>query len=215
MATRERLRDRGTRRAGATLRALGEELRHARLALGLRQVDVARAAGISPSWISRIELGQARDVGYRPLCVVFAIVGLDLSTRAYAGGDALRDDGHHGLLGRTHRALPAEAPWDEEVLLPGPGEQRAWDARTRLWGRAVGIEAEMRPTDLQAMQRRLRLKKRDGGVDRMIVALADTRGNRDFLRAAGDSLRAMFPRRVVLRWQRCARRRTPDVTCCS
>ena len=73
-----------------------------------------------------------------------------------------------------------------------PGDLRAWDAMTRLWGRPVGIEAELRPTDLQALERRLELKKRDAGVSRLILVLADTRSNRAFLRWAGDSLKERF-----------------------
>jgi hypothetical protein len=63
---------------------------------------------------------------------------------------------------------------------------------TMLWGLSVGIEAEMRPSDLQALQRKLSLKVRDGGVDRLILVLADTRPNRRFLRLAGEDLRPLL-----------------------
>lgn len=64
---------------------------------------------------------------------------------------------------------------------------------SRLWGLRVGIEAEMRPSDLQALERRLALKRRDGGVERMLHALADTRHNRALLRLAGDDVRVTSP----------------------
>ena len=35
-------------------------------------------------------------------------------------------------------------------------------------------EGETRPTDIQELARRLALKKRDGGVDRLILVLKDT-----------------------------------------
>jgi hypothetical protein len=73
------------------------------------------------------------------------------------------------------------------------GDQRAWDAMTELWRLRVGVEAELRPTDLQALLRRISLKKRDGLVDRVVLALADTRHNRALMRLAGDSLRDAFP----------------------
>ena len=57
----------------------------------------------------------------------------------------------------------------------------------------MGVEAETRPTDLQALQRRLALKLRDGGVDELILVLADTRHNRAFLQAHGDELMRQFP----------------------
>jgi transcriptional regulator with XRE-family HTH domain len=133
MADRERRRDRGVRRARADLARLGAELRDARRALGLRQSDVAKAAGISASWVSRIEVGSAPEVGFRLLSVVLAVVGLDLSARAYPGGSPLRDEGHRQLLGRFRALLPAGAGWRTEVPLPLQGDQRAWDAQTDLW----------------------------------------------------------------------------------
>ena len=36
---------------------MGRELRAARRGLGLRQVDVAGAAGVTRSWASKVELG--------------------------------------------------------------------------------------------------------------------------------------------------------------
>ena len=128
----------------------------------MRQIDVARAAGVSASWISRIERGLAPDVSLLLLGVVLAVVGLDLSVRAFPDGVPLRDAGHRSLLSRFRALLPAGTPWRLEVPLPIPGDQRAWDALTGLWGLRVGIEAETGPTDLQALERRIMLKARDG-----------------------------------------------------
>jgi hypothetical protein len=154
---------------------------------------VAAAAGVTRSWVSKVELDRAPDVGVRVLAVLLAIVGLDLRLRAYPGGTPLRDEGHRWLLGRFRALLPVGAPWQLEVPLPIVGDQRAWDAMTMLWGLRVGIEAEMRPSDLQAVQRKLALKRRDGGVDRLVLVLADTKANRRFLRLAAEDLRPMFP----------------------
>jgi hypothetical protein len=52
----------------------------------------------------------------------------------------------------------------------------------RRGGLLIGVEAETRPTDLQELQRRLALKKRDGQVDRLILVLADTDWCRRLLR---------------------------------
>jgi hypothetical protein len=57
----------------------------------------------------------------------------------------------------------------------------------------IGVEAETRPRDAQALQRRLALKRRDGGVDHVLLCLAATRENRAFLREAGADLRIDFP----------------------
>ncbi len=122
-----------------------------------------------------------------------AIVGLDLSVRAFPGGQPLRDQGHRQLLSRIRVVLPQGAPWQTEVPLPQRGDKRAWDAMTRLWTLRVGIEAELRPSDLQALERKVALKRRDGGVERVFLVLADTRHNRALLRLVGDELRVTFP----------------------
>ena len=57
----------------------------------------------------------------------------------------------------------------------------------------MGVEAETRARDSQELQRRLTLKRRDGGVDHVVLLLADTRHNRRFLRLAGEGLRSDFP----------------------
>ena len=56
-----------------------------------------------------------------------------------------------------------------------------------------GVEAETRPNDLQALDRKLALKERDGGADWVVLLLLDSRHNRAFLAAHGDILRARFP----------------------
>jgi transcriptional regulator with XRE-family HTH domain len=154
---------------------------------------VARAAGVSRAWVSQIELGQAHDVGLRALCVMLAVVGLDLSARAYPGGSPWRDQGHQRLLERFRAMLPPGITWQTEVPLPIPGDPRSWDAMAGLWDRRVGVEAEVRLTDLQALERRLALKRRDGGVDRLVLVVADTRSNRTLVRSAAASLATTFP----------------------
>jgi hypothetical protein len=154
---------------------------------------VARAAGVSASWISRVENAAVEDLGLRSLSMMLAVVGLDLSVRAFPGGQALRDEGHRQLLARFRALLPPGSEWHTEVPLPIPGDQRAWDATTRLWGLPVAVEAELRPTDLQALERKLSLKKRDAGLMRLVLVLADTRSNRAFLRWTGDDLASHFP----------------------
>ena len=42
----------------------------------------------------------------------------------------------------------------------------------------VGVEAETAPTDVQALERRLALKERDGGAEHVVLLLLDTRRNR-------------------------------------
>jgi hypothetical protein len=57
------------------------------------------------------------------------------------------------------------------------GDPRAWDATVRGDVFRAGIEAETRFRDQQALDRRLALKERDGGMDRLILVLLDSRSN--------------------------------------
>ena len=57
----------------------------------------------------------------------------------------------------------------------------------------AAVEAETRPVDVQALDRKLALKERDGGADRVILLLADTRHNRALVAGPGASLRHRFP----------------------
>ena len=77
--------------------------------------------------------------------------------------------------------------------MPIPGDPRAWDALTGLWGLRVGVEAETAPTDFQALERRIMLKAPDSGIERVVLVLADSKRDRALLRSEGASLRANFP----------------------
>jgi transcriptional regulator with XRE-family HTH domain len=171
---------------------LGEELRRGREAAGLGQNDVGRAIGVSYSLIGRLERAVA-PIDLVKMAQALAVVGLDLNARAYPHGSPIRDRAHRALLERFRAKLPEEANWRSEVPLPNPGDLRAWDALIRLRAIRIGVEAETRIRDGQALLRRLALKRRDGGVDRLILLISDTRGNRDAVRLLEADLREAFP----------------------
>jgi transcriptional regulator with XRE-family HTH domain len=193
MPPRDRAADRGSRRADAIVAELGRELRQARLAAGLSQVEIAGAVGLSSSLVSRIERGRLPFVPIRHLARLLSVVGLELSARAYPVADPLRDRAHGELLERLRARVAPGLSWRTEVPLPLPGDRRAWDATIRCRDVVVAIEAETRPNDLQALDRRLALKRRDGGVERLILLMTDSRANRQLLRDHGPALRASFP----------------------
>ena len=157
------------------------------------QTDAGRAIGVSPSTWSRIERGAVPNLSLLELGRALAVVGLDLHVRAYPGGRPLRDEAHLRLLERLHGRLGTGARWRTEVPLPLAGNRRAWDALIVVGAVSIGIEAETRARDAQELQRRLALKHRDGGVDHVILLLADTRHNRAFVRACGEGFRSAFP----------------------
>jgi len=113
-----------------------------------------------------------------------AVVGLDLALRAYPAGDAIRDAGQVRLLERLRSRLHPSLRWSTEVPLPIEGDLRAWDAMIRGTDWRLPVEAETALDDIQATERRLTLKRRDGEADHVILLVADTRRNRRALAAA-------------------------------
>ena len=111
------------------------------------------------------------------LAEVAALVGLDLVGRTYPGGTPLRDAAHAALLGRLRSRLASSLAWRTEVpviAIPGVPDQRAWDATISGPSWTIGVEAETRVSDLQALERRLALKRRDSGIDIVVLLLNDT-----------------------------------------
>ncbi len=169
------------------------ELRDGRLDRGLGGSDIAREAGISPAQYSRIERGLTESVAIEQAAVLLAAVGLELSVRVYPGGEPLRDAAHVALIARFTAGLHRSLRVRTEVPFPAPGDRRAWDlvVSGREWRHAV--EAETRPRDRQALERRLALKLLDGDVSSLSLLLLDSRHNRDFVRANADVLTERFP----------------------
>ena len=120
-----------------------------------------------------------RDVG--AWC---STIGLELVLRAYPAGDPIRDAGQQRLLDRLRRHIHASLRCRTEVPLPTHGDLRAWDMLIdgAMW--RIAVEAETVLDDLQALERRLRRKQRDGGMEHVILLVADTRRNRRAIAAA-------------------------------
>lgn len=103
------------------------ELREGRLDRGLGGGDVARAVGISPAQYSRIERGLTDSLSITQASTMLAVVGLELSVRAYPAGEPLRDVAHAALIGRFRASLHSSLPLQTEVPFPSPEDRRAWD----------------------------------------------------------------------------------------
>src|SRR5256714_4540873 len=193
MGSTERRRDRGRRAADRVLRLVATEIRDARLTSGASQRAVAVAAGMSHTELSRIERGQTPWLTVDALCRIAAVVGLDPSLRFYPAGPPLRDAPQRALLGRFHGRLHPSLLWGTEVPIRGQDDLRAWDALVTGPGFRVAVEAETRLHDVQALERRIALKLRDGGIERVALVVADTRRNRGVLSATGKLLAVSFP----------------------
>ena len=201
MATRERRLDRGREQAERIIRTTGAEIRLARRGAGLSIRTAAASVGMSESAFGRLERGRLQEATVSGLSIACAAVGLKFAGRAYPDGDPVRDAAHARLLQRFRAQLPAGTPWRSEVPLPIPGDRRAWEAQCWPDRVAVAVEAEMRLSDLQALDRRIALKRRDGQIDLVILLVADTAANRRHLADYREALRTSFPldTRAVLR----------------
>lgn len=192
MPSRERLRAAGIQQADYVRRRLGGEARHLRVRAGLSQAELAHAVGVSRGWVHRFELGRLRSLDLRRVTLLYAHLGHKLVAKPYPTGASMRDAGHLRLLHRFNARLSPTWRRQFESVMPIPGDLRAWDEL--LTGPAViGIEAETRPSDLQATERAIAAKLRDSGADRAILLLSSTHPNRELVRRHIAALRQTFP----------------------
>jgi transcriptional regulator with XRE-family HTH domain len=184
---------RGAHRGRRLLADLGDELRAARKASGLSQGVVAAAAGMSSSEVSRIEQGRSPWLDIVTASRICAVVGLDLSVRAFPGPNPVRDAGHVRLIDAFRARLGAGLVVRMEVPIGRERDLRAWDVTTTDLRTTAAAEFETRLTDAQALTRRVTLKCRDSGIAVVILVVSDTANNRDAVASARAYLRPLFP----------------------
>jgi hypothetical protein len=200
MPARRRAIETGSARGRAAVAKLGQEFADAIRSQGLSYAAVARDVGLSGVQVGRVARGLAPGLTIIQASELLASVGLELSIRAYPTGQPLRDRGHLELLERLRGRLHRTLMWKPEVPVTGPPDLRAWDAVIDGQRWRIPVEAETRLGDLQAVERRIALKLRDGRLERVILLVSDTRHNRIALRSVAGSLDALFPvpgRRVL------------------
>lgn len=193
MTTRERPADRGSRRGRRSLDEVIREFREARVGAGVSQKVIGTAIGRSAAWVSWTESGENESLSIVDASQMLACVGLDLSVRAYPAGRGVRDEAQLALIARLKSLVVSRWEWRTEVPIPRAGDPRAWDVVLRGPTVSIGVEAETRLRDIQAIDRRVMLKLRDSMLDRVIILIASTRTNRATLREVGDSIRTNYP----------------------
>lgn len=172
---------------------LARDLIAARRNAGVSQAAVARAIGVSRPLVAAWERGVIVP-RLDQLARWAAVLGLDVSLRAFLAGPALRDAGQLRLLDRFGRLIgdgwrmTPEAP-----VSPNPGDRRAFDVLLTRPGRRVAVEAIGRLADHQGQVRPLRQKQEAAGGLRLVVLLAESRHNRQAVHDAADALAASFP----------------------
>lgn len=118
---------------------IGSRLRERRLAAGLRQADVAAAAGISPSYLNLIEHNRRRVSG-PVLAQLAAALGVEAAQLAGGAGSDLADDLRAAAAGVAGTGAAAELERLEEFAGRYPGWARvtaALQVRVGLLERAV------------------------------------------------------------------------------
>jgi len=202
---------------------VGMALRSLRLRAGLRQIDVARAAGVSQSLVSAVECGRLATVPVRTLRRIFAAVGAGFDGQVIWRGpgiDRLLDARHASLVEASVVQLRSRG-WDAQVEVTYSiyGERGSIDVLGgRFDSRAVVVE-EIK-TDLvrvddtvRKLDEKERLVGRQIARDRFswqpdlvgrILILPDTDRARRQVKANAVVLETAFPHRgsAVRRWLR-------------
>lgn len=160
---------------------------------GLSQRWLGEQVGVRHSTISRIEAGAGTATTLGLYARLFAILGGRLSVQVYPEADPLRDAAHLRLIQRLLDQLHVAIRVSREVPLGIPKDLRAWDLVLMAEARRAAVEVETVLDDLQALERKIALKQQDGGVEAVILLIADTKRNRRILAAHREALRPRFP----------------------
>ena len=195
MTAREQPAIAGRRRVQADVGAVIEDLRATRVELGLSQAAVARASGLSPARLSRIETRIVPAPPVEALAAVAGVLGMRVRVNLYPEGEPLRDRVQAPGLAAFRRRLNPSMAWRTEVPLPGVEDRRAWDAIViddeRTW---TAIEWVSRIGAVDALLRRTNQKQRDDPrISRVVLVVADTLRNRAALRQALALVRQDYP----------------------
>lgn len=192
MGSRDDPRTRGQWRATRMRFELLANWRDLRLAAGLTQATLARAAGMARSTYADLERGRTESVNLLRASIVSAALGQDLSLKLYPFGPPVRDAAHLRLLNELGERLPPVWRRTLEAPIPIDGDRRAWDLL--LTGPvSIGVEAETRLGDVQALLRAMHSKQRDSGVERIVLIARGSKHNRGVIREWLPMLRKAFP----------------------
>jgi len=187
------------------LRAIGDELRRLREDAGLSQAAVARAAGISPAWVSEIEAALA-DPSLEVLLRLGTVLGADLSLRYFPQtGPLIRDrlqlpmsEGLLSVLSPRWSAAPEVAVYRpvrgviDLVLTDRDGPDTV---ATELQSQLRRVEQQIRWSQEKAGALGALPEQERRRVGRLLV-VRNTHAIREVMRAAEATMRAAYPART-------------------
>lgn len=139
----------------------------------------------------RIEGGRCETLSIVELNQLAVVLGHSTAIRLYPAGPPVRDVAQAVRLTAFLSSARPPLRYRVEVPLPpveGRTELRAWDAMLFGGGARTAIELETRLRDLQALLRRVALKRRDDATEGFLLLVADTRTNRRVLAEFSDLL---------------------------
>lgn len=202
--------------------AIGRTLRATRVKRGWRQADLAEAARVSQSTISRLELGRLSGIPVGTMRSVASELGVRVTVELRGSGAEL-----DRLLGAHHSAMHEELAWLFDSLPPwvslpevtfaiwgerGAIDVLAWHAETRS---LLVIELKTELVDMQetigTLDRKVRLATqvaRERGWDPLTVSswlvIAESRTNRRAVARHAGMLGSRFTSdgHAVSRWLR-------------
>ncbi len=162
--------------------------------MGRTQAWIARAIGVSPALVGRLERHELRDASAGHVAAYAAVLGLAVRITAYPEGEPVRDRVQLRLLGALRDRLHPSLAWRTEVGLPIQGDRRAWDAVAIGDDGWTAFEGISRFGVVDATLRRVNQKHRDDPrIARVVLVLADTVRNRSALADAAATIRAEYP----------------------
>lgn len=193
-------------RAEYVARRIGTAFREARLAQGLRQIDVAIAAGITQPFYSRIERGLELGVAFLTLMACASALNVQLAAFVEAlPGASLPRDIEHLRRQSVLVTIAAGGSWHAapEALLPNDGPRpRSIDvlltrtatreaAVVEIWDLLLDGGEAMRGLDTKVLATRARLGP-DWHVQGLLL-LRRTSRNRALIRDLAPLIAARFP----------------------
>jgi transcriptional regulator with XRE-family HTH domain len=175
---------------------IGRQVKLQRVTLGMSRSEVARRARVSDSTVERVEDGDPGSQ-LNTVVAVTSAVGLDLVLNAYPGQTvSLRDSGQMELAEVIRGA--AAAYWHPRLEVAAGEFGRSADMVLYGAEEVVHVEIERAATDFQAQYRSARRKTdtlaaAEQRPIRLVIAVEDTRRNREALRAHADLIRSQLP----------------------